>query len=221
MVVSASAPPETPTAPPTVLKVDHKLRKRLIWAAVALGVIAIGVGAWFILKPSGPGPGFVSGNGRIEATEIDISSKLAGPVDDIMVHEGDFVKLGQPLVQMRTNSLLAQRDEARAKHREAITAVASAKAKVAAFESVRASFQATEVQRESDVILAKLKFSRTAEAFQTKAASQDQYDVDDASLRSAVAGLAAAKAQVTAAKAAGTVPETRTGHFRLLNAREW
>ena len=35
---------------------------------------------------------FASGNGRLEATEISISAKLAGRIDNIMVDEGDFVR---------------------------------------------------------------------------------------------------------------------------------
>jgi len=49
-------------------------------------------GDLFVLKPSGPGMVLFSGNGRIEATEIDIASKLAGRVQNIMVNEGDFVR---------------------------------------------------------------------------------------------------------------------------------
>jgi HlyD family secretion protein len=51
----------------------------------------IAVVVWIKLKPSGPGVGFVSGNGRVEGTEIDVANKLAGRVQDILVDEGDFV----------------------------------------------------------------------------------------------------------------------------------
>ena len=54
--------------------------KELIVIALALTVVAVGFYAWEKLWPSGPGEGFVSGNGRIEATEIDVATKLAGRV---------------------------------------------------------------------------------------------------------------------------------------------
>ena len=38
----------------------------------------------------------VSGNGRIEATEINISSKLPGQLEEVLVKEGDFVDIGKP-----------------------------------------------------------------------------------------------------------------------------
>jgi len=51
------------------------------------------------LQPDDALQGFVSGNGRIEATEIDIATKLGGHVTDIFVSEGDFVKTGHILAQ--------------------------------------------------------------------------------------------------------------------------
>ena len=61
------------------------------------------------MHPTGPGEGFVSGNGRIEATEIDVATKLGGRVDSILVKEGDFVKAGQVVAKMQFQVLDAQR----------------------------------------------------------------------------------------------------------------
>lgn len=46
------------------------MKKILILAVVAVIIVAAGWVAWIVTRPSGPGEGFVSGNGRIEATEI-------------------------------------------------------------------------------------------------------------------------------------------------------
>jgi HlyD family secretion protein len=54
----------------------------------------------------------VSGNGRIEATEIDVATKYAGRIAEILVQEGEFVKAGQPLARMQIESLQAQQREA-------------------------------------------------------------------------------------------------------------
>ena len=56
------------------------LKKKLVPAAIVLIVAAVGFYAWTKLRPSGPGKDFVKGNGRIEATEIDVATKLAGRV---------------------------------------------------------------------------------------------------------------------------------------------
>ena len=104
------------------------------WGVIAIGValVAAIVVGWIVLKPAGPGVGFVSGNGRVEATEIDVATKLAGRVQNIMVDEGDFVHAGQTLAQMQIDVLDAQRDAAQAQSRQAVNAVASAEAGVVA-----------------------------------------------------------------------------------------
>ena len=127
-----TVPPAAPASAPLKQKIAPQLRKILVMTAIAVAMVVVGVVIYFVLKPSGPGKGFVSGNGRIEATEIDVATKLAGRVRKIMVNEGDFVQVGEPLAQMQTDVLDAQRDEAQAQSQQAITAVASAEAQVAA-----------------------------------------------------------------------------------------
>ena len=62
---------------------------------IPLAIIAGLAGlAWYELRPSGLGDGFASGNGRIEATEVDVATKLGGRVAAIDVEEGDFVDAG-------------------------------------------------------------------------------------------------------------------------------
>jgi HlyD family secretion protein len=84
--------------------------KRTAW--IVAGIIAVGGISWFVwtsMKPTGPGVGFVSGNGRIEATEIDVATTLPGRVVEIFANEGDFVTADQPLAQMQIDSLDAQK----------------------------------------------------------------------------------------------------------------
>lgn len=59
------------------------------------------------------------GNGRIEATEYDIATKLPGRLVDVLVKEGDGVDAGQVLAVMDTDDLNAQLREANAGLREA------------------------------------------------------------------------------------------------------
>jgi HlyD family secretion protein len=99
---------------------------KLVPALVVLAVVAGGWYAWDRLRDNGPGEGFARGNGRIEATEVDVATKLAGRVSDILVFEGDFVTAGQPLARMQITTLEAQHDEAVAQHQQAINAAAAA-----------------------------------------------------------------------------------------------
>ena len=94
--------------------------RKLIPVLIVLAVAAAGYGGWRMLSDNGPGEGFISGNGRIEATEIDVATKLAGRVQDVLAAEGDFVAAGQPLARMQIDTLTAQREEARAQHQQAI-----------------------------------------------------------------------------------------------------
>ena len=67
----------------------------VVAALLLLGTVL--VVRWAPWQSKGPGPGFVSGNGRIEATEIAVATKLAGRVLEVLVAEGDFVKAGQQI----------------------------------------------------------------------------------------------------------------------------
>ncbi|VDY97524.1 MFP family transporter [Escherichia coli] len=68
--------------------------------------------AWWLLRPAGVPEGFAVSNGRIEATEVDIASKIAGRIDTILVKEGQFVREGEVLAKMDTRVLQEQRLEA-------------------------------------------------------------------------------------------------------------
>lgn len=181
---------------------NEQLRKRLLMlAGIAVAVAAV-VSLWLVLRPSGPGEGFISGNGRIEATEINVSAKLAGRVEDILVREGNFVTAGAPLVRMQTTVLEAQRDEARAMHQQAITAVQTAKAQLAMRQSELAAAQANIVQAESDLDAALRRLARSEALSKEGASSLQDFDDDRARVRSARAVVAALQAQAVAARSA-------------------
>ncbi len=176
--------------------------KKLIPAAVAAVVAAGAYLAWTQLKPSGPGEGFVSGNGRIEATEIDVATKLAGRIDNILVDEGELVKAGQPLATMQIQVLEAQRDEARANLQQTVNSAAQAKAQIAMRESDKAAAQAAVVQRESELDAAQRRLARSETLSREGASSGQELDDDRANTRKAQAAVNAANAQVAAAQAA-------------------
>ncbi|EPM0509113.1 HlyD family efflux transporter periplasmic adaptor subunit [Pseudomonas monteilii] len=178
------------------------LKNKIVLGLLAAGVITLAWWGWQKFADDGPGEGFVSGNGRIEATEIDIASKLAGRIEDIQVYEGDFVKAGQPLVRMQLDVLQAQRDEAMAALRQAEQSVAATEAQVALKESDVLAAEALVVQREAELVAAQRRLTRSQTLSKEGAASLQELDDDLASVRAAQAVLAAAKAQTKAAGAA-------------------
>ncbi|NML28830.1 HlyD family secretion protein [Zoogloea dura] len=184
------------------------VRKSLpVLALVA--AVTMGYYAWSALRNPGPDEGLVSGNGRIEATEVDVATKLAGRVEDILVREGDFVSAGQPLARMQIDSLQAQRDEALARYQQALQAVAGAEAQVALRDSDHQAAQALVVQRESELDAAQRRLVRSETLAREGASSGQELDDDRAKTRSAQAAVVATKAQVAAARAAITAARTQ------------
>ena len=164
-------------------------------------VIIGGVLIWYFTKEDGYGPNFTSGNGRIEGTEINISTKLAGRIEEIKVDEGEFVEANQPLVIMQTDTLNAQLNEAKAQLLQAMGNEVNAKAQLGLNISDKAATEAIVNQRQSDLDLAMKHLARTEKLYKTGALSVQQFDDDSAKVDSAKAALQSAKAQVDAAQA--------------------
>jgi HlyD family secretion protein len=183
--------------------------RKFIPALALVAAVALGYYAWSALRSHGPNEGLASGNGRIEATEIDVATKLAGRVEDILVREGDFVSAGQPLARMQIDSLQAQRDEALARYQQALQAVAGAEAQVALRDSDHQAAQALVVQRESELDAAQRRLVRSETLAREGASSGQELDDDRAKARSAQAAVVATKAQVAAARAAITAARTQ------------
>lgn len=180
----------------------RRLAKTLAFAGAAAVVAIVAWIVWNNTQDQGPGPGFASGNGRIEATEIDIATKLGGRIDEVLVREGDLVAAGQLLARMQTASLRAQLDETLATRDEAHYAVAAAAALIAQRESDVAAQQAAVTQRQTELDAANRRLARSEALVKDGATSRQTRDDDRASVRSAQAALTAAQAQVIALQAA-------------------
>lgn len=136
-------------------------RRWLMRAAVALVLLAAVFAGWRLLKPKGLPEGIVAGNGRIEAVEIDVAAKIPGRLRDILVDEGDFVKAGQVVAHMDTETLLAQRAEAEARLQEATNAVDIANSQLVQRQSERTAAAAALRERETEVVSAQRRFARS------------------------------------------------------------
>ncbi|HEY5580705.1 MAG TPA: HlyD family secretion protein [Rhodoferax sp.] len=174
--------------------------KTAVTSAVLLAAAGAALMAWSPWRAQGLGEGFISGNGRIEATEIAVATKLAGRVEKILVAEGDFVKAGQPLAQMQIESLQAQREEALARLQQAQQAVSGAEVQVAFQESNYQAALAVVAQRESDLDTAQRRLPRSEKLAQEGFFSSQLLDDDRAKVRSLQASVSAAKAQAKAAQ---------------------
>ena len=132
-------------------------------------------------------PAFASGNGRLEATEVNIAAKLAGKIEKILVKEGDYVKKDQKLVHMQTNVLQAN--------------LAQAEAMIRVKEAELTSARATLMQKISLRQNAESRFQRSKTLLEKNAASQQTYENDLAAFESAKAEVDVARAAIRQAEA--------------------
>lgn len=171
---------------------------------IAGAIVVLGLLAYLIWKNMNKPDtdALVSGNGRIEATEINVSSKLSGQLEEILVKEGDFVEPGQILARVKISTLEAQLRELEAQQRQAQDAIATAEAQVAMRISEKAAAEAMVQQRETELMAAKNRLARTEVLAKEGASSKQQLDDERAAAQQAVAVLSAAKAQVQSAQGA-------------------
>ena len=225
MSVSITQPPTTttadgraPSASPPAKKPDYDAsaarRKQTVRRVLLLIVVIAGsVGGYFVwksLQPTKLPDGFASSNGRMEATEIDVATKLAGRVADEMVDEGDFVTAGQVVGHMDVEALTAQLREANARLAMSQSMVDTAQTMVAQRESEKAAAQSTVSQREADADLAQKNLARAEEIAKKNVGAISKQDVDTyrSTMYSSMAAVSSAKANVAASDAAISTAKT-------------
>ncbi|QIB33501.1 HlyD family secretion protein [Ancylobacter pratisalsi] len=176
--------------------------RKLALGLIAVAVIGAAYYGWRYYEGGGLPEGIAGGNGRIEATEIDVSTKTAGRIKEILVDEGDFVTAGQVLARMDTVQLAAQLRQAQAQQQRAVIGIDTARSLVAQREAERNAATAVIAQREAELDAAEKRLARSAQLVQSNSVSQQTMDDDKASEQSAKAAVEAAKAQLAAAEAA-------------------
>lgn len=202
---SHASPPAPPSAPADAPNLKQK-RKPISWARLlVVPLILVAGGAYYawqtISRPDLPS-GIARANGRIEATEIDLSAKLPGRIKEILANEGDFVSTGQILVKMDTEQLEARRRQAEAQSRRAVIGVETAKSFIRQREAERAAAEAVMAQQDAKLDQVEKKLVRSERLILTNTVSQQVLDDDRANSLAARAAVNAAKAQAAAADAA-------------------
>ena len=184
------------------------MKKRFIlWGAL---VAAVCGAFWFYnvianRKPYDPTK-FVMGNGRIEATEVTISAKLAGRIEKIYIEEGDLVTNGQKLVEIQTDELRADLLKARASLAEAEAKVKEAESAIAVQQAEAEAAKGTVAEKKSQLRGAENKERRFKSAASGALPVTEIEDVETmvqshkAQLASAEASAQKAAAEVESAK---------------------
>ncbi|MBP7656580.1 MAG: HlyD family efflux transporter periplasmic adaptor subunit [Pseudoxanthomonas sp.] len=185
------------------------LKNKLIPIVVVAVLALAGWYAWKWFADGSENQAFISGNGRIEATEVDVATKLAGRVGDILVEEGAFVKSGQVLATMQVQTLEAQLREAKAQRQQAVHGVASAQAQLAMRLSDKTALIAQVRRAEAERNAAKRQLARSETLVKGGFTSTQTLDDDRARTESAEASVAAAQAQVASADSAIAAARTQ------------
>lgn len=169
--------------------------QRNLGIATVLVLVAAVVG--YVKWPNGTTlpDGLASGNGRIEATEVDVSTKLAGRLSEVRVREGDMVDNGATLALLDDRTLQAQLKAAQAELMRATQDKAYAEALV--------------TQRRSELTLAQKQLDRARKLVKQGNISSEQLDRDQNAQISAEAALKAAEIGVQERIAAITVAEAQ------------
>ncbi|MDE4191726.1 HlyD family secretion protein [Phaeobacter gallaeciensis] len=154
------------------------------WIIAGIAVLAAGAGLYYYTaNGNGELPdGITSGNGRIEAVQVDISSRIAGRVATVEVKEGDLVETGQLVATIETRELEAQLSRAQAEYASVESQVAAAEAAIA--------------QAEARLLLADQELERTRELVSRGVATAETLDVRLSDHKVAEANLTVAEASL-------------------------
>jgi HlyD family secretion protein len=192
-----------PIAPVTATDEPKKtwLQRLRQFIVPGLLLLALAVLIWWWLRPAPLPEVIVTGNGRIEATEIDIATKTAGRIIEILPHEGDFVAAGMVLARMDIQVLQAQQTEAQAQVRHAESARVTAKAVIVQRQSEHNAALAVVAQRQAEFDAASKRLQRSQRLVGEGATPQQEVDDDRARVLGMQAAINAAQAQVAAAGA--------------------
>lgn len=97
------------------------LKRTWLWTPLLLVALAAGsYAAYQWLTPPSLPEGLLYGGGRIEGTEVIVSSEVAARVLDSALIEGATVRVGEVLVRLDSKDIEAQRDRARAERDAAL-----------------------------------------------------------------------------------------------------
>jgi HlyD family secretion protein len=173
---------------------------RMLVLVIAASAIALLV--WTLLRPDGLPAGVAGGNGRIEAVEIDVATKLPGRLGMIAVREGDLVEAGAVLAEMDQAALRAQAREAEANLERAHVAVKTAEDQLRQRQAERRAAAALVRQRETERRAALQWLGRMRELEAAHVVPAQSLDDAVARFDGARAAVAAASAQAAASDAA-------------------
>jgi multidrug resistance efflux pump len=183
---------------------------------VVIGLCALGYGGYRLWLAHRP----YEWSGTVEARTISVGSRAGGRIKNVLVHEGDHVKAGQPLLELEPGDLQAQRLQAQgnlaqmqatleklekgARPEEIEEARARAETATAAWQQTRTGARREQIlaaqarlqAQEAALQKAELDAQRYRQLFARGAAARAELDNAETMLRSSVAQRDNAKQQL-------------------------
>ena len=180
---------QKPRSVKEVLRSFAKNRVAVISAIVVVGLIAAGAGylLWKQHEATALPEGIVGINGRLEATQVDIATKIAGRVIEIVPQEGDMVTAGEIVARLDKAELEAQLAQGQAEAQRARETLAKAEADVQA--------------RKADLTFAQQELQRAEALVEKGWTTREKYDQRKQELDSATAALTATTKGIDEAQA--------------------
>ena len=194
--------PQKPRSFKEVVRDITKNRVAVISAIVVVGLIAAG-GAymlWTQHEAAALPKGIVSMNGRVEATQVDIATKIAGRVIEIVPHEGDMVSAGSVVARVDKAEIEAQFLQGQAEAARARQTLATAEALVQS--------------NKADLIFAQQEYQRSAKLVEDGWTPREKLDQRKQQQDSAEAHLKAATKRVDEAEAAVKAADANVERLR-------
>lgn len=179
----------------TILKV-------VISVAAASLLAAGGWAAWTLRQTNALPEGIVASNGRVEATQVEIATKMAGRVIEIVPREGDMVDVGSVVARLDRAEIDAQFRQAQAEAQRARKTLDAATAALAS--------------RKADLTLAQQELDRTTILLKKGFATKQRLDQRRQQMSSASAAVEGANAQIEEAQAAIRAADAQVDRLKTI-----
>ncbi|HET9689065.1 MAG TPA: efflux RND transporter periplasmic adaptor subunit [Pseudolabrys sp.] len=169
--------------------------------------------------------GIAKTNGRIEATEVDVSSKYAGRLESVMVNEGNDVKVGEVIARIDSPEYQAQLRTAQANVLVARHTLAAAEAKIAQAKADLV-FATADLERGKELVekgwLTKQMYDQRVDRFSTDKATVDAAEKQADAARSVVEAAQAEVERISSILTDLTILSPRDGRvqYRLHRSGE-
>ncbi len=162
-----------------------QLRSIVLGVVLAAGLAGGGYAVWRQQQNDWLPDGFARANGRVEATQIEIASKLPGELLAVNVREGDDVEAGQVLARVESDEVEAQ--------------LRGAESEVARLRQGLSQAQADLARLHSQTVYERSELARVQKVFEKGFASKDKLEAQQTKYAAAQSSERAAQAAMDGA----------------------